>query len=67
MNTTTITAPTPTTRRPTEVHYYCCDPDRGICGTPLDRHLEGADVTCAVCLDLYSKPCRPGCAWEIYG
>lgn len=44
-----------------EDHYFCeCDPDLGLCGTDLRKHVinEGCEVSCVVCDDLAYEPCE---------
>jgi hypothetical protein len=48
-------------------HYFCCDPDRALCGTDLPVCDEADDddeaVDCVVCTSLAESdvPCRAGC------
>lgn len=43
------------------VHWWCCNPDIGICGTDLTSTPEAPDdteVTCVVCIEIVNQPCR---------
>lgn len=44
-------------------HFFCCDPDRALCGRDIsgDREDDVAEVDCVVCLDLEDGPCSPTC------
>lgn len=60
------TAPATDTRRRTTTgdnldHWWCCDPDRALCGADLTDHTDGTDPDCVVCEDLLDLPCRTGC------
>ncbi|MGG7574145.1 hypothetical protein [Streptomyces sirii] len=55
-------APTAAVASPSEAitHYYCCDPNRALCGLDL-RHMPPAgdgEQDCVVCVDLDADcPC----------
>jgi hypothetical protein len=43
-------------------HWYCCDPDRALCGADVSDEPEiDQDPDCVVCEDLCERPCSPGC------
>lgn len=48
-------------------HWWCCDPDRALCGADLTGADDNDDIDpdCVVCEDLLDVPCRTGCtSWE---
>jgi hypothetical protein len=63
VNASTAAAPVATATNGETNHLYCCDEDRGLCGTDLTGHAEVTDVNCVVCVDLDDSeaPCGPGC------
>jgi hypothetical protein len=65
--TTTALVESPTNNGPTDtVHWWCCNPHIGLCGTDLTNTPEvddDTDVTCVVCLDLDHQPC-PHCGYD---
>lgn len=60
--TTTGLATQPANTNATDLtHWWCCNPDIGICGTDLTNTPEvddDTDVDCTVCTDLVNQPCR---------
>lgn len=49
-----------------EVHFFCCDPDLGLCGTRLEGAADSAEaVTCVVCADLDGQPCSAACPYPV--
>jgi hypothetical protein len=68
-----MTTPTPAPAQPGTTtgdnldHWWCCDPDRALCGADLTDATEddSIDPNCVVCEDLIDVPCRTGCTgWE---
>lgn len=55
--------------RPELNHWYCCDPDRALCGANLAGHPEtdSDDVDCVVCNDLLGVVCSPTCDYAKWG
>lgn len=53
-------------------HYYCCDPDKSLCGLDISGAVEIGpedDVECVVCISLHESigdgPCAsPSCPWR---
>lgn len=45
------------------LHYYCCNPDRAVCGKDLTGtedvdEIRDDDQLCVVCEELFEVPCK---------